>query len=184
MKIELKIPTMDDKDGLKAVCNAVDRKYLSDRLHVDDQIGQTVSDQFKNLPTVSNGKQFSLSWLHYLKLRRISNIDEQYFYEIEAAKNDWSLSEMKCQFDSALSLYEMPATCSPKPSPINMGNVANPRKAKAELDRISFRYFCTFPLYSERNSPISVRTVPAPDIMVTFSFRIRAEVTTVITGTR
>ena len=32
MKIELKIPTMEDKDGLKAVCNAVDRKYLSDRL--------------------------------------------------------------------------------------------------------------------------------------------------------
>ena len=32
MKIELRIPTMEDKDGLKAVCNAVDRKYLSDRL--------------------------------------------------------------------------------------------------------------------------------------------------------
>lgn len=32
MKIELKIPTMKDKEGLKAVCNAVDRKYLSDRL--------------------------------------------------------------------------------------------------------------------------------------------------------
>lgn len=33
---------------------------------------------------------------------RISNIDERHFYEIEAAKNDWSLSEMKRQFDSAL----------------------------------------------------------------------------------
>ena len=32
MKIELKIPTTEDKEGLKAVCNAVDRKYLSDRL--------------------------------------------------------------------------------------------------------------------------------------------------------
>ena len=32
MKTELRIPTMEDKDGLKAVCNAVDRKYLSDRL--------------------------------------------------------------------------------------------------------------------------------------------------------
>ena len=32
MKIELKKPTMEDKEGLKAVCNAVDRKYLSDRL--------------------------------------------------------------------------------------------------------------------------------------------------------
>ena len=32
MKIELKIPTMEDTEGLKAVCNAVDRQYLSDRL--------------------------------------------------------------------------------------------------------------------------------------------------------
>ena len=32
MKTELRITTMEDKNGLKAVCNAVDRKYLSDRL--------------------------------------------------------------------------------------------------------------------------------------------------------
>lgn len=32
MKIELKVPTIEDKDGLKALCNAVDRRYLSDRL--------------------------------------------------------------------------------------------------------------------------------------------------------
>lgn len=32
MKAELKIPTVEDKEALKAVCNAVDRKYLSDRL--------------------------------------------------------------------------------------------------------------------------------------------------------
>lgn len=32
MKVVLKIPTTEDKDGLQAVCNAVDRKYLSDRL--------------------------------------------------------------------------------------------------------------------------------------------------------
>lgn len=73
--------------------------YLTYR---NDQIGQTVSDQFKNLPTASNGRKFFLGWSHYLKLMRISNIDERHFYEIEAAKNDWSLSEMKRQFDSAL----------------------------------------------------------------------------------
>lgn len=33
---------------------------------------------------------------------RISNIDERHFYEIEAVKNDWSLTELKRQFDSAL----------------------------------------------------------------------------------
>ena len=35
---------------------------------------------------------------------RISNVDERHFYEIEAVRNDWSLSELRRQFDS--SLYE------------------------------------------------------------------------------
>ena len=70
--------------------------------YVNDQIGQTVSDQFKNLPAVSNGRKFFLSWSHYLKLMRISDVNERHFYEIEAAKNDWSLSELKRQFNSAL----------------------------------------------------------------------------------
>lgn len=69
-----------------------------------DQIGETVFSQFKNLPTVSTGRRFYLSWSHYLKLMRISNIDERHFYEIESAKNDWSLTELKRQYNS--SLYE------------------------------------------------------------------------------
>lgn len=32
MNIELKVPSAADKEGLKSVCNAIDRKYLSDRL--------------------------------------------------------------------------------------------------------------------------------------------------------
>lgn len=32
MNIELRIPTEADKEGLKALCNAVDRRYLADRL--------------------------------------------------------------------------------------------------------------------------------------------------------
>ncbi len=40
----------------------------------------------------------------YLKLMRISNIDERHFYEIEAAKNNWSLEELNRQYNS--SLYE------------------------------------------------------------------------------
>ena len=35
---------------------------------------------------------------------RITNVNERHFYEIEAMKNGWSLSELKHQFDS--SLYE------------------------------------------------------------------------------
>lgn len=67
-----------------------------------DQIGETVFSQFENLPATETGRRFYLSWSHYLKLMRINNADERHFYEIEAVKNDWSLSELKRQFNSAL----------------------------------------------------------------------------------
>ena len=73
-------------------------------IYSQDQISQTLSDQFKNFPAVSTGRKFYLSWSHYLKLMRIDNIDERHFYEIESVKNDWSLAELKRQYGS--SLYE------------------------------------------------------------------------------
>lgn len=69
-----------------------------------DRIGENVFPQFKDYPETSSGRKFYLSWSHYLKLMRISNVDERHFYEIESAKNDWSLGELKRQYDS--SLYE------------------------------------------------------------------------------
>lgn len=89
-------------------------------VYSEDQIGQTVSDQFNSLPTVSTGRKFFLSWSHYLKIMRISNIEERHFYEIEAAKNDWSLTEMKRQFDS--SLYEKLALSSNKDNVFRLSN--------------------------------------------------------------
>ena len=53
-------------------------------------IGQTLSDEF------------TLSWSHYLFLMRIDNPDERKFYEIEAKNSNWSLRELKRQFNSAL----------------------------------------------------------------------------------
>lgn len=53
-------------------------------------ISQTVSAEFK------------LSWSHYLVLMRMENLNERNFYEIEAINNNWSLRELKRQFDSAL----------------------------------------------------------------------------------
>ncbi len=72
------------------------------RVYADDQIGETVFSQFENLPATDSGRRFYLSWSHYLKLMRIDNVDERHFYEIEAVKNEWSLSELKRQFNSAL----------------------------------------------------------------------------------
>jgi predicted nuclease of restriction endonuclease-like (RecB) superfamily len=48
------------------------------------------------------GNDFQLSWSHYLKLIRIDNLAERKFYEIEAIQNNWSLRELKRQFDTAL----------------------------------------------------------------------------------
>lgn len=71
-------------------------------VYSNDQIGETLFPQSQNLPMTDTGRRFYLSWSHYLKLMRIENVDERHFYEIEAVKNDWSLSELRRQFDSAL----------------------------------------------------------------------------------
>ena len=86
------------------------RRFYNVYLH--DQIGETVFTQFENLPAVSTGRKFYLSWSHYLKLMRIDNIDERHFYEIESVKNDWSLTELKRQYNS--SLYERIALSADK----------------------------------------------------------------------
>lgn len=56
----------------------------------------------QNSETLSRKFDFQLSWSHYLKLIRIENQDERDFYEIETIENQWSLRELKRQFDSAL----------------------------------------------------------------------------------
>ncbi|MBD5556018.1 MAG: DUF1016 domain-containing protein [Roseburia sp.] len=76
------------------------RKFY--QVYAADQIGQMLSDQLSDLPTVSTGRKFPLSWSHYLKLMRIDNVDERHFYEIEATQNHWGVEELKRQFDSAL----------------------------------------------------------------------------------
>ena len=57
----------------------------------------------------------------YLKLMRIKNVDERHFYEIEAAKNDWSLSELKRQYDS--SLYERLALSGDKEKVLQLAQI-------------------------------------------------------------
>ena len=52
----------------------------------------------------SSARPFSLSWTHYVFLVGMDNPDERMFYEIEATTQDWSVRELKRQFDS--SLYE------------------------------------------------------------------------------
>jgi len=64
---------------------------------------QTASDQLE----LSKQKQslqakFTLSWSQYVFLIGIKNSEERQFYEIEASANNWTLPELKRQFNSGL----------------------------------------------------------------------------------
>ena len=43
------------------------------KTYSQDQIGETVFSQSEDLPSVSGGRKFFLSWSHYLKLMRIAD---------------------------------------------------------------------------------------------------------------
>ena len=70
-------------------------------------IGHTLSDQLQNTEnqnieiseTVLRKSlpipHFQLSWSHYLKLMRITDLAERQFYEIETFTNQWSLRELQ-----------------------------------------------------------------------------------------
>ncbi|MBW2561318.1 MAG: DUF1016 family protein, partial [Deltaproteobacteria bacterium] len=75
--------------------------------------GQTPSDQSEKTWTLSGesvlparmqtlSAHFTLSWSHYVFLMGIKNQGERSFYEIEATSQNWSLRELKRQFDSGL----------------------------------------------------------------------------------
>ena len=76
------------------------------------QIAQTVSGKLPaKTPTETPIMQtlsakltpnFTLSWSHYIFLMNIDNRDERRFYEIESRQNQWSLSELKRQFNSGI----------------------------------------------------------------------------------
>ena len=121
------------------------------KVYANDQIGETVFSQFENLPAVSTGRKFFLSWSHYLKLMRITNIDERHFYEIEAVKNDWSLSELKRQYNS--SLYERLALSTDKEKVYRLSSkgqtVETPSDAVKDPYVLEFLGLPELPSYSE-----------------------------------
>lgn len=119
--------------------------------YANDQIGQTLSDQFENLPAISTGRKFYLSWSHYLKLMRIDNIEERHFYEIESVKNDWSLSELKRQYNS--SLYERLALSTDKDKVYRLAlegqTIESPKDAVKDPYVLEFLGLPELPSYSE-----------------------------------
>ncbi len=66
----------------------------------EDVKTQTLSAELE-MPEVKT-PDLKLSWSHYLFLMGLDDIKERTFYEIEAYNNNWSLRELRRQFDTAL----------------------------------------------------------------------------------
>lgn len=121
------------------------------RVYSIDKIGETMFSQSDKLPAVSTGRKFYLSWSHYLKLMRIEDVAERHFYEIESAKNDWSLSELKRQYNS--SLYERLVLSTDKDKVYQLAvegqKVELPKDAVKDPYVLEFLGLPEFPSYSE-----------------------------------
>jgi len=63
---------------------------------------QTVSAEFKKLDYQTLYSFFKLTFSHYIFLMRIDDEKERRFYKIESEKHNWSVRELKRQYDSAL----------------------------------------------------------------------------------
>jgi predicted nuclease of restriction endonuclease-like (RecB) superfamily len=75
------------------------------------KISQTVSSKPPSI--------FPLSWSHYVFLIGIDDENERRFYEIESANQNWSLRELRRQFNS--SLYERLALSRDKKKVLDLG---------------------------------------------------------------
>jgi len=75
---------------------------LSSNLKINAEKSETVSsisiESKKPVLTLN----FILTWSHYIFLLNIDDNNERKFYEIESIKNNWSVRELKRQYDSAL----------------------------------------------------------------------------------
>lgn len=63
---------------------------------------QTVSAEFNKVDYQTLASFFKLTFTHYVFLMRIEDEKERRFYKIESEKNNWSVRELKRQYDTAL----------------------------------------------------------------------------------
>jgi hypothetical protein len=66
--------------------------------------GNQTTTNIRNAVSEIRQPKFTLTWSHYLVLMRIDNPDERSFYEIECARQMWSVRQLQRQHAS--SLYE------------------------------------------------------------------------------
>jgi predicted nuclease of restriction endonuclease-like (RecB) superfamily len=71
-------------------------------LNTDDEKTKSPISFFEDRKSQSLISFFKLTWTHYVFLMRIDDEKERSFYEIETEKYNWSVRELKRQYDSAL----------------------------------------------------------------------------------
>jgi predicted nuclease of restriction endonuclease-like (RecB) superfamily len=69
---------------------------------LNTKIPQALTGVSENQKAQSLISLFKLTWTHYVFLMRIDDEKERRFYEIESEKYNWSVRELKRQYDSAL----------------------------------------------------------------------------------
>jgi predicted nuclease of restriction endonuclease-like (RecB) superfamily len=81
---------------------------IQQTLFAESEKGRTLTSPFgmalKEQTPFAESYPFILSWSHYLILMRIDNEQERRFYEIEAARQQWTFRQLQRQYGS--SLYE------------------------------------------------------------------------------
>ena len=102
--------TYSNSAALLRILEIKDSSLLS--TNSQNKKAQTLSAQFKNaIPQTTYAELnyhqtlisfFKLTWSHYSFLMRIDDEKERRFYEIESEKYNWSVRELKRQYDSAL----------------------------------------------------------------------------------
>jgi len=68
----------------------------------NEQIKKTQTLSAELMKSENKLPKFNLSWSHYLFLMSLDDIKERNFYEIESYNNNWSLRELRRQYDTAL----------------------------------------------------------------------------------
>lgn len=87
------------KTGRSKISETLSRKSLNNKKPMDTSIKKNITS-YSSQASLTN--IFPLSWSHYVTLIRIKNSQERSFYEIEATQNNWSVRELKRQYDSGL----------------------------------------------------------------------------------
>lgn len=89
-------PDLQSDNQINTIPQTLSAELSDDNKNHLSEISHTGSEKFNKTNLTP------LSWSHYVFLMQIENLEERSFYEIEALQNNWSLREMKRQFNSGL----------------------------------------------------------------------------------